>query len=87
MQKITTGDLARAISAHFPIATDDMVRGWVEDGSLKSWRNPSGGWFFIDPQCVKPFLINYLSLTQEETLEVLAQLGLNFTQLTLKMSA
>ncbi len=88
--KITTGDYARAILFDFPIATDDMVRAWCEEGILEYWRNPAGGRYFIRPSCIYKNLREFIGLSHEQAVKVGASLGVNFNQCVLpffKMSA
>lgn len=76
--KITTGDYARAVLDKLPIATDDMVRGWCEEGLLQYWRNPAGGRYIIDPECIYKNLREFMGFSHEEAEQVGSRLGLSF---------
>lgn len=77
MSKITTGDFVKAVKKYYPIITIDMVRAWLEDGTLSYWRNPGKrqSWYFIRPEGLPRFLKQTLELSNADINSVLRDLG------------
>jgi len=77
MKRITTGDVARALTAIFPQATEEMVRKKVESGDLRTLpRFSEKSWWYVDPAGIPEFLLKTLRLEKPQAQDVMRTLGL-----------
>lgn len=82
MTRIRTGDLARAlVSVGFPVATDDMVRGWCEAGKIESWKNPvKNGHYFLQPDSMIDFLKREFQFSNDQMDQICGRLEVKLRQ-------